>query len=45
MAILAKMAYLAKMAIKRQIIKKIQMIWQRGPLDSGYFGKNDGNSD
>ena len=26
-------------------LKKIQMIWQRGPLDSGYFGKNDENGD
>ena len=41
MAISAKMAYLAKMAemaINRQNLKtinKIQMRWQRGPLQSG----------
>ena len=41
MAISAKMAYLAKMAEmavnrqSRKTINKIQMRWQRGPLQSG----------
>ena len=42
-AILAKMAYLGKMAINRQnrqSVKKIQLRLQRGPLESGHFGEN-----
>ena len=42
-AILAKMAYLRKMAINCQnhrSVKKIQMRWQRGPLESGDFGED-----
>ena len=49
MAILAKMAYLAKMAEmalnrqNRQTVNKIQMRWERGPLESGDFGENARN--
>ena len=50
MAPLAKMAYLVKkaeMAIKRQnrhIVNKNLYEMQRGPLESGEFGENGGNS-